>query len=211
MKITSVSAQVRNQNRVNISVDGKYRFSLDLFQFTELGIRVGNEYEESEIINFEQESQFGKVYSTALEYSLVRPRSEREVKNYLYRKTRPSFDRLGNPKAGVSTDITDRVMARLIEKDYVNDQSFAKFWVDNRSIAKGSSRRKLVAELKLKGVSNQIIDSAIDGSGRSDSEEIKKIITKKRARYPDDRKFTIYLFSLGFSYEDIKQAIKVSD
>lgn len=211
MKITSISAQVRNKNRVNISVDGKYRFSLDLFQFTELDIRVGNDYEESEIISFEQESQFGKVYSRALEYSLVRPRSEREVKNYLYRKTRPSVDRLGNPKAGVPADITDRVMARLIEKDYVSDHNFAKFWVDNRSVTKGSSRRKLVAELKLKGVNNQIINSAIDGSGRSDSEEIKKIIAKKRARYPDDQKFIVYLARLGFSYEDIKQAIKSID
>lgn len=211
MKITAISSQVRNKNRVNISVDGKYRFSLDLFQVTELGIKVGNEYEESKIISFEQESQFGKVYSRALEYSLVRPRSEREVKNYLYRKTRPSFDRLGNPKAGVPADITGRVMARLIEKDYVNDQNFAKFWVDNRSVTKGSSRRKLVAELKLKGVNSQIIDFAIDGSGRSDSEEIKKIIAKKRARYPDDQKFIVYLARLGFSYEDIKQAIKAID
>lgn len=90
MKITSITPQKRDTNRVNVSVEGKYRFSLDAYQLTELGVKVGGQYDENELIALEQESQFGKVYARALEYCLMRPHSAREVQQYLYKKLGPS-------------------------------------------------------------------------------------------------------------------------
>ena len=98
MKITSISVQQRDKNRVNISVDGKYRFSLDLSQLTELGVKTGNEYTETELADLENESQFGKLYMRALEYSLMRPHSQYELSQYLYRKTRDTRTKTGSIK-----------------------------------------------------------------------------------------------------------------
>ena len=61
MKITDISLQARDKNRVNVSVDGTYRFSLDVFQVGELGIKVGREYTDDELTALEDESQFGKL------------------------------------------------------------------------------------------------------------------------------------------------------
>ena len=47
MKITTISVQKRDNNRVNISVDGKYRFSLDVYQLVELCVKVGRECDEA--------------------------------------------------------------------------------------------------------------------------------------------------------------------
>lgn len=207
MKITAITIQTRNKNRVNISVDGKYRFSLDTYQLIELGLRVGVEYSESELQALEQESQFGKLYARALEYCLMRLHSVREVKDYLYRKTKPTRDKSGEWRLGVAPEITDRVFDRLIEKKYVDDEKFARFWVENRSVAKGISKRKLVSELYKKGVSSDIINQIFSETQRDDSEEIKKIIAKKRAQYPDDNKLIAYLARQGFSYDEIKSAI----
>ena len=209
MKITSISAQRCNENRVNISVDGKYRFSLDIYQLAELSVKVGNDYDESEIALFESESQFGKVYARALEYCLMRPHSAREVKDYLYRKTRPSLDKTGITKPGIPADITLRVYDRLVSKGYINDVKFATYWVENRSLTKGSSRRKLISELKAKGVETAIIEQALDGTERSDVQEIQKIIIKKKKRYPDEQKLIMYLARQGFSYDVIKQALNI--
>lgn len=211
MKITAISAQIRNDNRVNISVDGIYRFSLDIYQLVDLGIKVGNEYEKTDLDGFEQESQFGKIYSRTLEYCLMRPHSSKEIKDYLYRKTRPSLDKNGQIKPGVSIEITNRVLERLIEKGYIDDQKFTNYWVENRSITKGLSRRKLIAELRVKGVDIAIIEQSLSGTERNDIDEIKKIITKKRSRYPEDTKLISYLARQGFSYEIIKQAISESE
>ncbi|HCR55918.1 TPA: recombination regulator RecX, partial [Candidatus Saccharibacteria bacterium] len=41
MKITDISLQAKNKDRVNVSVDGTYAFSLDVYQVGELGVRVG--------------------------------------------------------------------------------------------------------------------------------------------------------------------------
>jgi len=207
MKITSISPQIRNKNRVNVSVDGKYRFSLDVFQLIDLGIKVGLEYDEAELLTLEQESQFGKVYARALEYCLMRPHSAREVRDYLYRKTRPVRAKTGELKPGASQDITTRVFDRLVEKKYIDDKKFTSYWVENRSITKGSSKRKLIAELHAKGINNDIIEEAFEKTKRNDTEEIKKIIIKKRTRYPDEQKLMMYLARLGFGYDTIKQAL----
>ncbi|HET8690421.1 MAG TPA: RecX family transcriptional regulator [Candidatus Saccharimonadales bacterium] len=212
MKITAITAQSRDHDRVNISIDGKYRLSLDVLQVTELGIKVGREIDEDELAELEQESQFGKLYTRALEYCMMRPHSIKEVRDYLYRKTltkRYKSKKTGELKErqGVSQSIADRVLARLVDKGYLNDDDFTRYWLENRSLAKGASRRKLVAELRAKGVDQSIIDGQLSQSQRSDEEEIQKILLKKRSRYPDERKLVAYLARQGFSYDDIKSAL----
>lgn len=191
-------------------VDGKYRFSLDIFQYADLGIKVGKDYTDEELTALETESQFGKIYARTLEYCLMRPHSAKEVRDYLYRKTRDTRTKTGEIRKGVSSELTERVFDRLVEKGYIDDEKFTRYWVENRSLGKGASRRKLTAELRTKGVEQSIIDAALVSSERSDESELQKVITKKRARYPDERKFIAYLAGQGFAYDDIKRALSES-
>jgi regulatory protein len=212
MKITSISQQKNDPNRVNVMVDGKYRFSLDIFQFADLKIKVGNDYSEEQLVELETESQFGKLYARALEYTLMRPHSSKEVRDYLYRKTlnrKIKSKRTGeiHDKGGVSKDVAMRVFDRLMEKGHINDEKFARFWIENRNLKKGISKRKLQAELQAKGIDRSIINSLFVSSERSDSDELQKIIAKKRGRYDDEQKLIAYLARQGFSYDDIKYAL----
>lgn len=212
MKITGLTTQQKDPNRINVMVDGKFRFSLDIFQVADLGIRVGKEYDEKELVELETESQFGKLYGRALEYSLMRPHSSREVRDYLYRKTlskKYKSKRTGELKErpGVNKAVTERVFARLVEKGYVDDEKFARFWVENRNQRKGISSRKLRAELAAKGVASDIVERQLAAGGRSDNDELQKIIAKKKRQYPDEQKFMQYLARQGFSYDDIKNAL----
>lgn len=216
MKITDISSQQRNLNRVNIYVDGKYRFSLDISQVASLGVKLGREYSDQEINQLEQESQFGKLYSRALEYCLIRPHSAREVRDYLWRKTRLTrykSKKTGEIKErpGVSQKLADRVYDRLVEKSYINDDEFTRYWVENRNQTKGMSRRKIEAELRSKGVSDEIIKHNIEQTLRNDADELQKIISKKQSKYPDQQKFIQYLARQGFSYDDIRSALHQED
>lgn len=207
MKITAISIQAKNKNRVNVMVDDVYRFSLDLYQVADLGIRTNKEYTEEELVNLETESLFGKLYGRALEYCLMRPHSAKEVRDYLYKKTRDQRTKDGSIKKGTPVEITNRVFDRLVEKGYINDEKFARFWIENRNTTKGTSQRKLTAELRAKGVLPTIIDTFLLESERTDENELQKIINKKRNRYPDDMKLMQYLARQGFQYDDIKQAL----
>ncbi len=207
-RITALKVQLRDKDRVNVFVDGKYSFSLDITQVAELGIKTGAEYTVEELAELENESQFGKLYTRSLEYVLIRPRSQRELRDYLYRKTRDTRTKMGTIKKGVSPELTERVFNRLLEKGYLDDEKFAQFWVENRNTRKGTSLRKLQSELMAKGVERSIIEHALQDTDRSDTDELQKIILKKASRYSDEQKLMAYLVRQGFSYDDVKQAIR---
>lgn len=211
MKITNLSSQVRNPDRINISIDGKYRFSLDISQITELGVKVGREVSEEELTILETESLFGKLYSLALNYSFSRPHSVRELRDYLYRKTLTTKFRTKKGEVrerdGYSPALTTRVLKKLQHKGYVDDEKFARWWVENRNQTKGTSLRKLSAELRAKGVNGEIINEVLVSSERNDGNELAKIIAKKRAKYPDEQKLIGYLARQGFRYDDIQAAL----
>ena len=216
MKITSISQAVRNPDRVNISVDGKYRFSLDIYQLGVLGVKVGKEYSDEELIELETESQFGKLYGRALEYCLMRPHSAKEMRDYLWRKTLDS--KIRNRKTGevstrkgVSKDNADRVFNRLVERGYINDESFTRFWIENPNQAKGTSLRKLQNELRAKGVESSVIELVLHDSSRNDEDELGKMLAKKRSKYPDEQKLIQYLMRQGFRYDDIRSALTQPD
>ena len=210
--ITDIKQAVKNQNRANIFVNGKYRFSLDIFQLTQLNVKIGSKFTKTEIENLEQQSEFGKLYSLALNYCLIRPHSKKEISDYLWKKTlnRKFKNRKTGEfyeKKGVSNISVEQVLSRLIEKKYIDDEKFAKFWVENRNQRKGSSIKKIKSELFSKGVSSDIIEQVLSESNRNDEDEIQKIITKKAKKYTDEQKLIAYLARQGFSFDEIKKAI----
>lgn len=211
MRITSISYQVRDQNRVNIGIDGKFRFSLDINQLIEFGLKKDQELTEAELAELELASKFGKLYLRARDYCLMRPRSVRELNDYLYRKTSSKINKKGEREVLYPRDLSPLVIEKLIEKKFLDDFKFADYWINNRNLSKGISRRKLTNELISKGIDRKIIDELLRNSERSDDSELIKIINKKRARYGDDKKFANYLIRLGFNYDDIKKSLAVNE
>ena len=86
----------------------------------------------------------------------------------------------------------------------MDDYKFAEWYVENRFVKKGISKKRLKMELMKKGVAREIVDEVIDD--RDDEEEIRKVIAKKRAKY-DDEKLMGYLVRQGFSYDLVKQVL----
>ena len=217
MEITDLKQGVKNPNRVNVFVSGKFAFSLDVTQVVDLKLKIGQTLTEEKLIECKKASEFGKLYQRTLEWVLVRPRSEREVKDYLFRKKikKSSADtflraRLYGAQSlpvdpAVSTessadffDFSEEIIRKLKTKGYVDDWKFAEYYVENRFVKKGISQKRLRMELVKKGVVKEIIDEVL--SGRNDEEEIDKMIAKKRAKY-DDEKLISYLCRQGFSYQ----------
>lgn len=219
-RITDIKQAVRDQNRVNIYVDDKYFCSLDISQVVDLKIKVGKELSDDERAELKRASEFGKFYQRALEYALMRPRSEKEIRDYLNRKTLNRKVRVKNRKTGeyqtrekqgYDKTLVPLVLERLNARGYIDDHRFAELWVENRNVSKGVSVKKLRNELAQKGISHQIIDDVLDNSARNDEDELRKIIARKANRYPDQQKFIQYLVRQGFNYSDVIDALSLSD
>lgn len=196
LKITDIRQGVKNPERVNVFVNGKYSFSLEISQVVDFKIKAGLEISEEKLEELKRASEFGKLYQRTLEWVLTRPRSTKEVKNYLYKKI--------NEKK-LDKNYNDLIIERLKSKNYINDASFAEYYIQNRFVKKGISKKRLKMELIKKGISGEIIDEVLNG--RDDEEEIKKIIAKKRGRY-DDEKLIQYLCQQGFSFELARDLVR---
>ena len=196
LKITEIKQGVKNPNRVNVFVDGKYSFSLDIAQAVDFKLKVGKEIAEEELVEYKNQSEFGKLYQRALEWALVRPRSEKEVYDYLYKKIY---------EKKLDKNYIDKIIKKLKDKKYLDDEAFARYYVENRFVKKGISQKRLKMELMKKGISKSTIDGAV--GARDDEEEILKIIAKKRAKY-DDEKLIQYLCRQGFSYELVRELVQ---
>lgn len=218
MKVTRIQQQAKRSDRYSIYIDDAYSFSLSDYQLVSSGIRVGKEFSASELKEFIQESQFGKAYERALNYVMIRPRSEREIHDYLvrtflYPKPKMFTDKTGQrrvkkqavDKPSVQIMI-ERVMKRLHEKGYINDEAFAKAWIQSRQLTKQCSTRKLQQELIIKGIDTNIIATLLQNNEETEAENLRTLIIKKRklTRYQDNVKLTQYLLRQGFNYEDIK-------
>lgn len=218
-RITNLSLQAKNPDRVNVFVDDKYSFSLDVAQVADLGVKIGLEISDDILVELKEASEFGKLYVRALEWALVRPRSVKETKDYLYKKTLDkkvrvlNMDRSGTTacklKSGVSSKVTEAVLKKLVEKGYVDDYKFAAFWAENRNLRKGISAKRLRLELMKKGVDSGVIEEVLAGGERNDSDEMQKIIAKKRKKY-DDKQLVAYLVRQGFDYYEAKEAVTKS-
>src|SRR5690606_31039189 len=58
-------------------------------------------------------------------------------------------------------EVIDRVIARLRDAKYLNDEHFAEIWVENRSLTKPRGSRMLQQELRQKGVERETIEAAL--------------------------------------------------
>lgn len=221
LKITKISRQLKRPDRYSIYINDKYAFSLHEYQIADSGVRIGRILSQDELKNFETESQFGKAYQRSLNYVMIRPRSEKEIKDYLtrtflYPKPRSYTDKDGRrhfKKQTVDTqqvsDMIRKVTERLQEKGYINDESFALSWVSSRQIHKKLSYKKLEQELRGKGINPEIVAATLRQSGINEKDTLVELVAKKRrlTRYQDEVKLTQYLLRQGFRYENIKEVL----
>lgn len=194
MKITKISPAVKTPGRYNIFVDEKFSFSLDETQLLAAKIKVGAEISEEQLAKFKNESDFGKNYIRALDLISRRPRSEKEIRDYGFKKK-------------WSAENTARVIARLREKKYLNDENFAQSFVRSRANLKNWSQRRLKMELAKKGISPDLTAKVLAENVEFDEEiSLKNLIKKKRAHYSgDQQKFANYLIRQGFSFDLVKK------
>ena len=218
-RITDIKEAVRNKNRVNIYINDKFYCSLDISQVVDLGIKVGRSLSNEEMADLKRASDFGKFYTQALEFVLMRPHSVKEVRDYLKRKTLAKKVRVKNRKTGeyqtnvregYDASLVPLVLDRLNQRNYLNDRRFAQFWVENRNVKKGISIKKIQSELAQKGVDQQIIEEVLQGTSRNERDELRKIIARKSNRYKNPQKLIQYLIRQGFNYSDILEELDFS-
>ena len=123
--------------------------------------------------------------------------------------------------------IIEKVIAKLKEQKFINDEEFAKWWIEQRTSFRPRSLRLIKLELRQKGITDEVIESGIRNQElgiESDLDRAKKLveIRIKRFRNPSTplkagkfgmtreelyQKIGGFLARRGFDWETIKQSI----
>lgn len=200
MKITKIEPQ-KNRNRVNVYIDNKFAMGLDdeiIYKYKlELGMEVDDDFIK-EVLNAEEKN---KAINYALKLLSYRQRSEKEIYNSLKRK-------------GYDENIIEDVINYCKEKEYLDDYEFAETFVRDKINFSKLGPERIRYELKLKGISDDIINRVLR-INKDDQFETALELGEKRLRlYKNDskdakyRKLSNFLQRKGYPYDIISKVLK---
>lgn len=196
-KITAMEQQKRNPHRVNVYLDGE--FALGLSRFVAAWLQVGQEIDNEKITALQAKDEREVAYQRAIKFISYRIRSEKEIQRRL-------------KKLGFSEDVIAEVTERLSQNNLVDDEHFAKAWVENRNEFRPRSHRMLAMEMRQKGISEEVITQTLEKTDE-DEDLAYRAASKQSRKYKDlewpefRRKLTGFLARRGFSYEIISPVV----
>lgn len=81
---------------------------------------------------------------------------------------------------GVPEDAAETVLDRLTEVGLIDDEAFAEAWVSSRQSGRGLARRALKAELRAKGVDDEVAAEAVLAVGDDDERETARRLVERK-------------------------------
>lgn len=162
--------------------------------------------------------------------AFARPRkteSENELYEYavgaLGRRARSvaELKRLLRPRVDADTEygrtLMELVIRRLKDRGYLNDAQYATAYSSYRRDNEKFGRRRVITDLKAKGVHSEVIDKAVDAvyDEISDEAQARQYLKRKRLVKPKDQKQAARIFRqlarAGFASKTIFAILKKWD
>src|SRR4029077_20291333 len=86
-------------------------------------------------------------------------------------------------KRGYADDVSERVLDRLAQVGLIDDVDFAEQWVRSRRVNAGKGKRALAAELRTKGVDDDVVTAALaDLDAGAERERAEQLSSDKLRR-----------------------------
>lgn len=191
--------QQKNTSRANVFLDGEFAFGLALNLALEL--KVGQELSDASVEALRLEDDFETAKDRALRQLARRPYSSAEIARFLKRHKH-------------SDESITRVLEYLGERNYVDDATFAEFWVEQRESFRPRSRLALRQELSQKGLSQELINQAVESV--DETAAARRLADKQARRWQHlsetefTRKVAGYLQRQGFPYSIVEPVVAES-
>ena len=142
-KITDMQIQKNNKSRANVYIDGEFAFGLEMLTVMKLGLKIGKEVTEEQLAQAVFDSEKSVAFERAVNYLSRCMKTCKQLREYLTGK-------------GYTQEVVLNVVDRLKELKYLDDETYARLYVEQNSVNKGE--RRLKQELQQKGVPQRIID-----------------------------------------------------
>ena len=194
--ITQLKLQTKNKNRVNVYLDDAYFCALELETVVKHSLKEQIEIKTEDLEKIILENEFSLAYLKALNYISKVMKTTEQVKKYLSEK-------------GFINIVIEKVILKLTEYKYLDDENFARIYVNEKSSSNG--KLKLQQDLYNKGIKKEIIDKVIKELPSQEQKIailVEKYMRNKEATIKEIQKLYAYLMRRGFTYNEIKPFLK---
>lgn len=194
--ITDIKEQLNSKKHCNVYLDGVFYCGLRWETVYSNRLKIGQEIEEKTLEKIQLESEYTHALDRAMGYLEKSAKTKKQVELYLKKK-------------GYVDLVIDKVLAKLVDYRFINDESYAQSYIDSAKKNKGTYL--IERELKLKGIDEKIIKETLSDQG--DDEEVALNIAVKFLKgkeYNKENFAKVYrkLLSRGFSYETCSSVIE---
>jgi regulatory protein len=228
-RITKLGFQ-RNQKRVNVHLDGQFSFGLNTAVALKNGLKKGQELSHETIKRLLISSWQEELYEQVLQFLGIRPRSRKEVGDYLKRRfaklkgrQKLTIFRFKEEFEDVKRTLIDKTIARLEINQLLDDEGFARWFVGQRLRLKPKGKQVLRLELRQKGIEPGIIQAILADdaiySGKQEQAAAYQVAEKalrqlqglvedkSQQRFTLKRRLYQRLASRGFPFELVKSVV----
>lgn len=134
-----------------------------------------------------------KSYQQALHFLSYRPRSEREIRDFLLRKK-------------TSEDLIAQVVGKLKQENLINDTEFVTWWLEQRADFNPRGKLALKQELLQKGIDKELIETELAKIKQEEYKNLARKVLSKKSN-PDKQKLLALLIRRGFNYQTAREVI----
>lgn len=199
MKITA-GKRIRGQQYALTLGDGDETIEIDRATFDHSGLRIGSDIDGAQLEALLQTATYNRVRSRALYYLTDRDYAAGELVTKLCRMT----DR----------ETATAVVERLCEVGLVNDRAYAERQAQNMAEYRLYPRRRILQELRAKGIDRDIAEEAVAALETEDFELALALLRKKYYnKLSDDAaraRTAAALARYGFGYGTVRRAVEAA-
>lgn len=197
MKISKIEPQKRNKSRCSIYIDGEFKFGLTKALVLKHGLQEGNEINEDEITNILLNEEKEKIRNRAFRILQYRERSVLELRRRLI-------------TIGFDPSLVEEIIEDLVNDDTLNDERFARAFVNDYTRLKPKGNRFVYNELIKRGISRDLANELL--SKRDEKGLIRNFVRKKIKNfnigsYKERQKIIRRLLNHGFTTSTVYEVL----
>ena len=192
-EITAIEPQVKDKNRCNVYIDGRFYCGIKLEVAIKYHLKAGMHIEKSQLDEIQLETEKSQAVDKAMTHLSATMKTERQMRDFLTKK-------------GYTEAVCDYVIEKLQYYKFIDDYAYCRAYINS---VHGKGRRAIEADLIKRKASREAISSALEEFDESDDDAFE--ILQKYMRGKEMNKVNIlkgykYLLSKGFSYDTAQSA-----
>lgn len=196
-KITDLVIQKNNKSRANLYLDGEFVCGVEMLTVMKLGLKIGNDISEQKWQEAVFDSEKSVAFGKAVDYLGRGMKTSKQIKDYLVKKD-------------FAPAVVDYVVQKLKEYRYIDDNEYARLFVEQNSKNKGE--RRLKQELQQRGISREAAELASEMTEEealaNASALAQKYMKNKGRDVKDMQRLQRYLLSRGYNFDTVNSVLR---